>query len=291
MTKARSTAYSALLGNVILWGLAFPIVKLGFNAGLSPTTFLLGRFLVAAVVSLPILALLRPKTNWSKLPTIILLELVGTLGALYLLYQGLSRTSAVEASLIAVTWPIFVTLGGVWFLKEKEERHEAGGLVLAVFGTLLLVLGPLLKNGLGGHTTGNLLILGQNLLIATYYLLAKKLYKGLNKWFVTSVSFWVGLIGFTFIYLLNPTPLTGFDPVSWPLVAILFMGIFGSVIALTLYLIGQDKIEASEAAVFTYLQPLIAVPAALLLLGESITFIEIIAITIVAAGVYLTEKR
>lgn len=298
LTKTRRLAYLALLGNTLVWGLALPIVKKGFEAGLTPTSFLLGRFFLATLFSLPIviyLFLKDPKfkkhIHIKNILKIVPLELLGTFLALFLLYQGLNRTSAIESSLIAITWPILVILGGIFFFKEKEQKHEVKGTILALIGTLFLVGEPLIRNnGFTGTVTGNLLVLGQNLCMAAYFLLAKKHYVGINKWLVTHISFWVGLISFGIIFLLSGQSfelVTGF----WPTAAIVYMGIFGSIIGLTLYLIGQDKIEASEASLFTYLQPIFSVPAAILLLSESISILNFVSIVIIIFGVYLAEKR
>ena len=69
------------------------------------------------------------------------------------------------------------------------------------------------------------------------------------------------------------------------------MGILGSPIAVSLYLYGQDKIEASEATLFSYLQPLIYIPLAVFWLGEKIIPAQLIGLAIIAAGVYLAERR
>lgn len=298
LKKTRLLAYLALVGNIFIWGLALPIVKKGFQAGLTPTNFLLGRFFLATLFSLPIVIYLWFKTpNFKKhvhiknILKIIPLELLGTFLALFLLYQGLNRTSAIESSLISITWPILVTLGGVIFLKEKEEKHEVNGLILALIGTVLLVGEPLVRNnGFSGTVTGNLLVLGQNLCMAAYFLLAKKHYVGINKWFVTHISFWVGLVSF-YIYSLLTQQTIMLPTAGWPIIATFYMGVFGSILGLTLYLIGQDKIEASEASLFTYLQPIFSVPAAILLLSESVSVLNIISIVIIIFGVYSAEKR
>jgi drug/metabolite transporter (DMT)-like permease len=298
MSKKRTLAYLALLGNTFIWGMALPIVKRGFESGLTPTNFLIGRLLIAATFSLPIVIYLelkhkkiRKHFTLKNILKIIPLELLGTFLALFLLYQGLEKTSSIEASLIAVTWPILVILGGIIFFKEKEQKHELTGTALALIGTILLVGEPLVRNhGFTGTITGNLFILGQNIAIASYYLLAKKHYQGINKWLVTHISFWVGLISFYFYSIFTNQTIT-LPTTGWPMIAIIYMGIFGSIIGLTLYLIGQDKIEASEASLFTYLQPIFSVPAAIILLSESVSPLNIVAIAIIITGVYLAEKR
>jgi len=303
LARPRLLAYLALLVNALVWGLALPFVKLGFNQGLTPTIFLFGRYFFALLFSLPIVFFLLFKTpalkkqlSLKNIKTILLLETLGTFLALFLLYEGVARTSVIEASLIAVTWPIFVTIGGLLFLKEKIQRHETTGLVLAVAGTVFLIGIPILNSHQNGTLTGNLLILGQNLAIATYYLLAKKYYQGLNKWLVTHISFWVGALLFLLLaFARNISPITQLANtlliIDWKSFAILYMAFFGSIIGLTLYLLGQDKIEASEASLFTYLQPVFSIPAAVILLSESITINQIIAIGVIVTGVYIAEKR
>lgn len=303
MTRERKIAYLSLLGNTLLWGLAIPIVKRGFHDGLAPTTFLLGRYFLALLFSLPYTLFFLFKRTIQKeldlktLGIAVLMEALGTVAALWLLYEGVLRTTSVEASLIATTSPLFIILGGIIFLKEKEETHEISGLVMALIGTLLLIIKPVLNSGIDGNLIGNLLVLGQNLAITFYYLLAKRLYKGLNKWLVTHLSFWVGLIGFSGIIALSgksPSQellLVTTIPSLWPLIAIFYMAIAGSILGLTLYLIGQDKIEASEASLFTYLQPLFALPASVLLLHEKVSYLEISGIIMVAAGVFIAERR
>lgn len=293
MTKKRLLAYFCLLTNVLLWGVALPIAKKGFDAGLSPTVFLFLRMLIAGLLSLPIVFLLRLKApKFNQLIQIVALEIIGQVIALVFLYEGLKQTTSIEATLISSTWPLMATLGGILFLREKERKNELVGLIIAVCGTLFIVARPLLDQKLNGHLTGNLYIFIYTLLNVAYFLLAKKMYTSLNKWLITFISFWTSTVGFGLI-LFTRSPLTlDLLPLTfWPLVAIIYMAIFGSILGLTLYLIGQDKIEASEAALFTYLNPLVAIPASYLLLHESINPLDFIGIAIIVVGVILAQKR
>lgn len=298
----RLTAYLALLGNSFLWALAIPLAKIGFRDGLTPSSFLFNRFLLALILSVPIIMLIRRRTDVLRLfkapllGKVILLELLGTFLALWLLYEGVLRTTVVEATLISITWPVFATIGGVWFLGEKENRFELTGLLLAVFGSVVVILQPLLSNGFQARSlVGNLLILGQNLTVAAYYLLAKRTYKGINKWAATHLSFWVGAAAFALLIFArgsNPALEMTFlltNPSPWPLIATVYMATFGSIVAATLYLIGQDKIEASEASLFTYLQPVFTVPIAVVFLGERVTLFDLAGAALIVFGVFWAQ--
>ncbi|NCO12307.1 MAG: hypothetical protein COV78_03875 [Candidatus Pacebacteria bacterium CG11_big_fil_rev_8_21_14_0_20_34_55] len=300
-TRLRSYLYLGL--NTIVWGAALIIVKPALSVT-TPFRYLLYRFVFAALFSLPILLHYWSKIkNKKKIITkISLLELIGTTLSLGLLYFGLNKTSAIEASFITTTTPIFIVLAGILYLKEKEEKHEWFGLTLAFIGTALLTALPVILNGNlfdGLSLDGNLLIIGQNISIAIYYVLAKKHYKKLPKLFVASISFYVGITTFLFLSLLElnfsfsnfiAAIVNDFSSTSvW--FATLYMAMFGSIIGLTSYIKGQDGIEASEAGLFTYLQPLIYVPLGIILLGEHIHPLQILSLIIIFTGVYFAEAR
>lgn len=301
-TLPRNTALLALLGNTLLWGIALPIVKLGNLHGLTPSLMLVVRYALAIPLSLPVIYLLRRRPDVrrtfrvSSLLKIILLESATVLTGLFFLYQGLIRSSAINASIIETIKPILIITGGVLFLKERQTRRETAGLVLTLIGTALILFNSSPSSS-GGSTLGNLLLLGFILFDSAYFLFAKHIYHGLNKWAATHISFYVLLIGFTLLGFytgeLNAASfavLTGPDA-FWPLFAAFYMALFGSVIGLTLYLVGQDSVEASEAAVFTYLRPVFTIPVSVLLVGESFGFYHLAALGLIILGVFITQKR
>jgi drug/metabolite transporter (DMT)-like permease len=291
-----------LLINTICWGAAFVAVKPSLEFS-TPFRFLLYRYVVSAVLVIPIIWYYWPKLR-NRLKTIgkiTLLELLGTTLCLSLLYFGLDRTSAIEASILASTTPLFVVLAGVLLLKEKQTARENLGLAIAFGATLLLAAEPLFfGNGSATwSTSGNLLILAANVCAALYYILAKRIYRKLPKLFVTAVSFFIGTLSFWLLVLAEQNFAIGEvfshiqldwqQPSVW--IAVGYMAVFGSIIGLTAYIKGQDGIEASEASLFTYLQPLIAIPAGIVLLQESTTPIQILALFIILIGVGIAQQR
>jgi len=230
-----------------------------------------------------------------------LIESLGTIVVLWLLYYALNLISAIEASLLGNATPIFVTLGGIFFLKEKESRQEWSGLFLALIGTFILVIAPNLAAGQGFNLTslsGNLIFLLAMLFNAAYYLLAKKYYWQLPLFLVTAISFYVGLIGFGLLFWQESSSLANIWPqirLDWQIpataIASLYMAFFGSIIGLTAYYQGQKHIEASEASLFTYLQPLVAIPLAIFFLSESVSWQQLLGLAIIFLGVIWGEKH
>lgn len=298
VTKSRRLSYIALFTTAAIWGSTIAVAKGTFDV-LSPLEFLYFRYLLATLVSFPFLIylLLKLHPKLSTLLKISFLEIFGTALPLLLLYEGVNRTSAIESSLISATSPIFTVLGGVLFLKERETKREWQGLALSFFGTLLLVIEPILRVGSPSFSyslSGNLMIIVYNLLWTAYCLFAKRFYRRVSKILVSAVSYPLYVIVFLFIFFLSGQPLPALTLLtSSPslLSSLAYITIFSSFIAGTLYIYGQDKIEASEASVFTYLQGVVAIPIAFLLLGEQPTFLTAIAVLIIAYGVYRAELK
>lgn len=294
--SSRLKAYLALLTMAVIWGIALPIVKPSLNF-VSPYQFLYLRYLIATPLLLPVLIyyLLKLKPALKTVAKIALLEFFEIVVSLPILYQGLKMTSALEASLIGAAGPIFVVLGGIIFLHEREEKREWQGLALSFLGTVILVVEPFLtgrNNHLGFSFTGNLLILVHNLTYVIYTLTAKVWYRSLPKILVSAISYPVAFVGFFLILYFSGQ---SFSPqlLTTPSVALAagYMAVFGSIVAWTLFLYGQNLIEASEASLFTYLQGIVAIPAAVIWLNEKPSWPMLPAIALITAGVCLAEAR
>jgi drug/metabolite transporter (DMT)-like permease len=313
----RKIAYFFLTISTLVWGASLIIVKPAYDHT-TPFRFLLYRYVLAGLFSLPFLFhyFKKIKNIFSKISLIFCLELIGTTLGLSFLYIGLNHTTAIEASLLTSTAPIFVVIAGILFLKEKQEKREWIGLAIAFLGTLALTVLPIYKemNGGAGQISiqGNLLVLAYNIATAIYFILAKKYYKTLPKLFVTSISFYVGMVSFFLLSfweifsVQNSVNLMqnisfSFEHLFYSImqdwshksviISSVYMAIFGSIIGLTAYIKGQDKIEASEASLFTYLQPLVYIPMGIYWLQESIHWTQAVSIIIILIGVTVAEKR
>ena len=294
LSSKRSFAYALLLLNIILWGLSPPIIKVALNF-VSINQFLLGRYLLASLIFLPIYLLTRKKspsitTNNYKL--LILLALLGTPLTLIPLYEGIKLTSSIESSILTATGPLLIIIGGRIFLHEKITQNEKIGLIIALIGTLLLALGPLVidRPGFQISLLGNLLILGSNLIWTAFLLLVKKLKVDASQ--ISLVSYLTAIPIFLLLMLLEPSKILNSSILnlnSTAIFGIVYMAVAGSIIAFWAYTKGQEYVEASEAAVFTYLQPLITFPLAYYWLHESISSVGLAACLLIAAGVYISE--
>lgn len=295
LESKRAYAYALLLINTILWGLAAPLIKRSLDF-VSPNTFLFGRYLLASALFLPLYFFWAKKplktNNWWLL---IFLALLGTPITLIPLYEGLKLTTSLEASILTAVGPITTIIGGAIFLKEVIARNEKIGVTIAFLGSLLIIFEPLLTGANHQGTVsiiGGLLILLSNLIWTAFLLLAKRVKTDSSLLSLTSYLISIPVFGLLVLAEGQPFPAitrAAFSSFAW--IGIAYMAIFGSIIAFWTYIKAQEYIEASEAAVFTYLQPLFTFPLAFFWLKEPFTPFLAIACLVIAAGVYLSERR
>ncbi|MBI4059333.1 DMT family transporter [Candidatus Microgenomates bacterium] len=299
MSKQRLTAYLILLAVAIIWGIAIAVIKVTLQ-DFSPLLFLTYRFFLTSLILFPILAF----SSKEKLPATNrdwwMLALVGLLGSsvnLGLLFWGLTYTTSLSAAFLTATSPIMVVIAGAIFLKEKIAGREKMGLLIAFLGTLLLTLSPEMADGHTGNLTGNILILIANLSWVAYVILTKiELAKKFSPLFLTTTSFFFGFLSLIPAAIMREGSLAGLITTisEQPFTAHLgvwYMAALSGALAYWLYQEGQKRIEASEAALFSYLPPLFTAPLALFWLGEQITLPFLIGALVIATGVAIAEYR
>lgn len=286
--KNRNLAYLILLINSALWGFSAPIIKYSFGF-VSPSLFLFYRFLIAAILFLPIFLIYKSRSS-HKVDHFraIFLALLGTPLVLLPLFYGLNMTSSIEASILESSSPILTILMCLFFLREKVCPKEWRGLALAVIGTLVIVLEPFITghNHIQLSVEGNLLIILSNVIWTVFILLSKKI--KVDPVYLCFYSFLVSIPFFYFLSVSQGSSLA-LNPQALP--GILYMAVGGSIIGFWTYLEGQKRIEASEAAVFTYLKPAFAIPLSILWLKETFSPVAIVATILIVIGVYISEKR
>ena len=91
---------------------------------------------------------------------------------------------------------------------------------------------------------------------------------------------------FTDRLFFRPLMLTQLPQATFP---ILYMAVFGSIIAFTAYQVAQKHLEASQVSIFSYLTPLVAVPLAFLWLKEQLGVWFLIGAVVIGIGVIIAE--
>lgn len=298
MDPIRKRAYLQLFIVAIIWGVAAPIIKYTLR-GFSPAVFVTYRFFISAIAAFAIFALTgikfpkNPKVFWMVILNGFLLTTV-TIG---LLFFGTNKTTSINSNLISAMSPIVIAVAGVLFLKEHVTKRESAGMLIALTGTVITVIGPVLKlnDGFGG-LEGNLLVLASVIMGAITAILAKKVLRsGVDALFATNISFIVGFLTMIPIVLaLNPGKDLVFEILSTPLkyhLGVFYMAVLSGTLAYFLWHKAEKSIEVGEANLIGYLYPILGAPLSIFWLKESIDLPFILGCLLIAAGVILAEVK
>ena len=241
-------------------------------------------------------ALLQRKlTPLLKMPVkdialLILCSMTGIVGNQFLYVTGLSLTTAINATLLSTTIPVFTLFVSILFSYDRLSPRRLIGIMLAAVGVIYLV-NPARADLSHQTTAGNLLLVGNALLYAIYIVISKDLFE---RYGALNMITWIFLVGSVItipvgIYSLQQENLSAIGPGIWLLVAVII--ILPTVGAYYLNAYALTKVPPSTVAVYIYLQPLIAFGFAPLLLGEHLTWRPGIAALLIFAGVWIVSHK
>ncbi len=299
MNIKRLKVYLILITVAAIWGAAGPIIKYTLK-GIDPLPFLTYRFIISSLISIffftyKIKRGKKFKRFRANLPIVILYGLLAVPISLGILFFGLDNTTVLDLSLVGVAGPLFVTLGGVVFFKDKITKRERIGIFIVLIGVLINSFYPLIKSE-GLRLTGNILLLFYLISDSASVLIAKRmLQKKVKSENLTNSAFILGamiLIPATiYIYgLRNFINIIITLPLKYHL-GVFYMALISGTLAYYLFLRGHRSIEVSEAILFNYLQPLFTIPLAIFWLKESLSYSFILGAFLIALGLIIAETK
>ena len=190
-----------------------------------------------------------------------------------LLFEAYRYTTVSVATLSYYFAPVIVTLVCPVLFKEKMGAKQWICFVMSTIGIVLITgIGDL--SGSNRHFTGILFGLGAAVLYATVVLL-NKFIKGVSGVHRTFLQFAAALLTLLpYVLLTSGFTLGNLDASGW--ISLLVVGIVHSGIAYCLYFSALKDIPGQEAAILSYIDPLVAVAVSVFVLGEQLTALQLI---------------
>jgi drug/metabolite transporter (DMT)-like permease len=313
--------YTAILLAYFIWGGAGPVIKLTLEY-IPPATFLFFRLLIVCLLILPqtILMLQRDSIHRKDLFKVFLLGLFSQT-SLILIFIGFKYTTALEGTIIGILGTILSVYAGHYYYKEKIDWHINLGLLIAVAGTLFITFEPLFRSGITleaeRRVFGNLFIVAYNIAFLLYLIWSKismgqnsknvrrtlrafhmkPMVKKYSPILLMSISFYVGFLTFIPMALMEQAGYFGAvnfsitDVTLIPTMGILYMALLSSIVAYFAFEWGLTKVEIKDTAIFSYLQPVFALPFAFILLGELPNRFMLIGSAVIALGIVIAESK
>jgi drug/metabolite transporter (DMT)-like permease len=284
-------AEAAVVLMALIWGVNYSVIKYGTS--IVQATAYNGVRVALGTVILLIVARLIGGAPPSRRDMLALMAL-GALGnGIYQIFfaEGITRTRAGEAALIAGASPAFIAafsrLAGV----ERPSRKVFGGILLSIFGVGLIVLttaaAPVAAPG--SSLFGDLLVLAGSICWAIYTVL-------LIPYTKRNGGFWIiamAMLGGTIVLLVAGAP--AIMATSWRTLppslwyALVYSGVGGLVIAYFCWLKGVKVLGPTRTSLFTNLQLPTALIVAWLTLHETPTPWQVVGAVTILSGALLTR--
>ena len=190
-----------------------------------------------------------------------------------LLFEAYRYTTVSVATLSYYFAPVIVTLVCPILFKEKMGAKQWICFVMSTIGIVLITgIGDL--SGSNRHFTGILFGLGAAVLYATVVLL-NKFIKGVSGAHRTFLQFAAALLTLLpYVLLTSGFTLGNLDASGW--ISLVVVGVVHSGIAYCLYFSALKDIPGQEAAILSYIDPLVAVAVSVFVLGEQLMLTQLI---------------
>ena len=286
----------------VFWGVSFILTKELFltEEQMTVTILIALRLAIATVVMLPVLAITGKLQPIRRGPGKGLKSLLrGDLKWFLLLafcepfIYHLCETSGVQlvsgslASVVIATIPLFVPFG-VWAAYRKRPGTAVVvGVALSLVGVSVMLIGG---EGLSGNLSGLLYLAGAVAIAVIYTLLLVKIVDRYNPLVITTWQNLIGLVYFAPLVLaFDAQNLTALSYSPRMLGLLLVLGICCSTLAYACYNHGVRRLGAAEACVFNNTIPIFSLIAAIALGQEDFSWLKLLGIGIVIAGVIISQ--
>ena len=251
------------------------------------------RFALASLLLAPFFFAETKKVKIDKkdLPKLIAIGILIIALNITFFFEGIKRTTAIDASFLTLIIPMLSVLLGWWFLKEKIFLVNLFGIALGFLGALVIIGLPQLITGNVSLQilTGNILIIMASVSWVMGAFLSKEILSKYSYLVVTAVAFLVGTVTMfipaTIEYIQNPGWINQITILG--LLGLVYMTLLSSISAYFLFEWGLSKTTIIVANLFQYIEPFIATALAVTLLGEKISTPFLIGGVLIAVGVYL----
>jgi len=289
MSKSKSGVYFLVILAMVFWGFTFVAFKFA-NVSFRPISIIFFR-LVVSIFFLFGFALLFKRLNRIKKKDqkwFLLMALAEPffyfLGEAY----GLTMVTATVAAVMISTIPLIVPFGAYYLFKEKLTPMNYLGLAISFGGVLMVLLAK--SGGLESDWKGILLMFVAVLSAVAYTMIAKILVDDYTPITITAYQSLYGLLMFVPLFLIIEVPHLDFSNVTThSLMAVGYLGVFGSGICFILLTIGIRELGAARANIFGNLIPVVTAILSFFLLKEAMPLIKILGIGVAILGLLLSQ--
>lgn len=295
MKKNKGLIVSILV--MILWGMLFPTVKLGYRVfgieSVGDTLAFAGfRFLVCGIIISAFAAIRMPsdfvglKKGWWQ---VLLAGLFAIILHYAFTYIGLRTTDGSKSAILKQLGAVFyICFAALFFPEDRLTLPKIGGLLLGILGIFAIN-----TNASGFRfQIGDFLILGASFCTVFSNVISKKAFNTVSPIVLTGISQVFGGIVLLLIGSAAGGHPTSLIPGILPQLGVFSMIVTASVISYCLWFITVQKENLSKLFIIKFSEPLFASVFSWILLKENIFRIEyLLAFILISSGILVANIR
>ncbi|HCZ0858270.1 TPA: DMT family transporter [Staphylococcus aureus] len=285
MNKLRDTTFLSYLFTIILWGSAFPMIKIALN-DFSAESLSAFRLILATIILLPFVIIKKlPTPELRDIPVIFILGFCGFVIYHTALNFGETLISAGISGILVSTTPIFSSALAYIFLKEHFSKWNWLSSLVAFIGI------PIISISKDDYTTINVLgvfiILLASFSESLYFTFQKKY---IEKYGFIAFTLYTIMASSPFMLIFIPEIINDIHGATFTsIVSVLYLAIFPTIIPYVLLAYIVKSVGVSDATMSLYLTPIVSLLLSYLLLDELPTTLAIIGGIITLLGVSLSN--
>lgn len=289
MTTKRK-AYIALSITSIVWGTSWIASRLAVQN--TPALQVSGiRQLIAGTIFTSFFLLKGYKLpNLKQLKWLAGMSILLFVSANGLATVGVKYITSGLATLIAALYPLSVVIiERIFFKHTKITPLTFGGIILGLAGIALVFYENAFHNHQDGYWIGILVsvIAMLSWSVGTIFIARKQI--NMNPYYSTGLQM---LIGSGFLLVIakstnNTIAISAIPLQTW--LSICYLVIMGSILAYVAFIYTMKHLEASIAALYAYINPIVAILIGSVIVNETITLKIIIGSAVTLIGVYIVN--
>lgn len=285
MNKLRDTTFLSYLFTIILWGSAFPMIKIALN-DFSAESLSAFRLILATIILLPFVIIKKlPTPELRDIPVIFILGFFGFVIYHTALNFGETLISAGISGILVSTTPIFSSALAYIFLKEHFSKWNWLSSLVAFIGISIISISK------DDYTTINVLgvfiILLASFSESLYFTFQKKY---IEKYGFIAFTLYTIMASSPFMLIFIPEIISDIHGATFTsIVSVLYLAIFPTIIPYVLLAYIVKSVGVSDATMSLYLTPIVSLLLSYLLLDELPTTLAIIGGLITLLGVSLSN--
>ena len=202
---------------------------------------------------------------------------------------GLHSTGAMQAGIITGTTPAVLAVLSLLLLGERLSARATLGVILAMAGCLVInIFAQGGGEGVGNSPIGSLLVGAAVVCEALFTIFRKRIAQTVSATVNTAVLIFCSLLLLAIPAAWDLYHLTAaVSPAA--LLAILYYGVFATVIAYLLWTAAVGRVNGATAGAATAAMPASSVLLAVLLLGEQLHWHHLAGCLLIIAGIFITS--